>query len=125
MMLNFLATGATLPFVYRPMPVEHLGLLALMSFLGFIATVLVIEAYRTSPAVIVAPMQYSQIVWAAFYGYLFFNEGIDLPTLIGTSIIVASGIYIVLREGQPNVSENRPVLQTQTRAVTANSPRGT
>jgi len=124
MMLNFLATGAMLPFVYQPMPVEHLGLLALMSFLGFVATIFVIEAYRTSPAVVVAPMQYSQIIWAAFYGYLFFDEGIDLPTLIGTAIIIASGMYIVMREGRPNVSENRPVLETQIRTVTANSPRG-
>jgi S-adenosylmethionine uptake transporter len=123
MMLNFLASGAMLPFVYQPMPVEHLGLLALMSLLGFVATILVIEAYRTSPAVIVAPMQYSQIVWAAFYGFLFFDEGIDLPTLVGTAIIIASGLYIVVREGRPNVSENRPVLETQIRTVTANSPR--
>jgi S-adenosylmethionine uptake transporter len=117
MMLNFMATGAVLPFVYRPMPVEHLGLLALMALLGFVATLLVIEAYRTAPAIIVAPMQYSQIVWAAVYGFIFFDEEIDLPTLAGTAIIVASGIYIVLREGQPNVSENRPVLQNRGRAV--------
>jgi S-adenosylmethionine uptake transporter len=122
MMLNVVACGALMPFVYRPMPVEHLGLVALMALLGFVAGLLVIHAYRTTPAIVVAPMQYSQIVWAAFYGYLFFNEEIDLPTLIGTAIIIASGIYIVMREGQPNVSDNRPVLETKTRAVT-NTPR--
>ncbi len=117
MMLNFLATGAMMPFVYHPMPLAHVGLLALMALLGFVATILVIEAYRTAPAVIVAPMQYSQIIWAAFFGYLLFNEGIDLPTLIGTAIIMASGTYIVMREGTPNVSENRPVLQSPARTV--------
>lgn len=124
MMLNVMASGLILPFVYHPMPIEHIGLVALMALLGFIAAVLVIEAYRTSPAVIVAPMQYSQIIWAAFYGWLFFSEGLDLPTLIGTAIIIGSGTYIVLREGKPNVSENRPVSQTRGRTVAAEGPRG-
>jgi S-adenosylmethionine uptake transporter len=117
MMLNFVATGAMMPFVYQPMPLEHLGLLALMSLLGFAATILAIESYRTAPAIIVAPMQYSQIIWAVFFGLLIFGEGIDLPTLIGTAIIMASGVYIVMREGTPNVSENRPVLQSPARTV--------
>ena len=123
MVANFLVMAFVLPFVYRPLPIEHLGLLALMSGLGFVAGLFIIAAYRTAPAVIVAPMQYSQIIWAALYGYLFFNEGVDGYTLAGTSVIVASGLYIVLREGTPAVSENRPVLESRTRAETALFPR--
>jgi S-adenosylmethionine uptake transporter len=112
-----------MPFVYRPMPADHFGLLVLMSFLGFVAAMLVIEAYRTAPAVIVAPMQYSQIVWAALYGWLFFSETVDLMTAVGTAIIIASGVYIVLREGGGKVATTRPVSLSRLRPETGILPR--
>jgi S-adenosylmethionine uptake transporter len=123
MVANFVVMACVLPFVYRPMPIEHVGLLALMSLMGFAGGLFIISAYRTAPAVIVAPMQYSQIIWATVFGYLFFNEGLDLWTVVGTVIIVASGIYIVLRESTPQVSENRPVLESRARAETGLFPR--
>jgi S-adenosylmethionine uptake transporter len=123
MVLTFLAMGMIMPFVYIPMPVEHLALTAVMAFLGMLGALAVIAAYRTAPAVIVAPMQYSQIIWAAFYGWLFFDESIDLFTAVGTGVIIASGIYIVLREGTPSVSQNRPVLESQSRLDLGTSPR--
>jgi S-adenosylmethionine uptake transporter len=123
MVLTFIAMGMIMPFVYIPMPVEHLALTAVMAFLGMLGALAVIAAYRTAPAVIVAPMQYSQIIWAALYGWLFFDESIDLFTAVGTGVIIASGIYIVLREGTPSVSQNRPVLESQSRLDLGTSPR--
>lgn len=123
MLGNVLAMGAVLPFVYVPMPVAHLGLMGIIALFGFVAGLLVIKAYRTAPAIIVAPMQYSQILWAAFFGSVLFDETVDLYTGIGSAIIIASGIYIVLREGTPSVSENRPVLATKSRPETGAMPR--
>ncbi len=121
MLLAFVGMAVTLPWVYRPMPVEHLGLLAVFATLGFLATLLLIQAYRTAEAVIVAPMQYSQIIWAAVFGALFFNETPDAWTIAGSAIIIASGIYIVLREAR--VSRLRPVLVTKSRPETGFLPR--
>ncbi|MGL4239332.1 DMT family transporter [Tabrizicola sp.] len=123
MVLTFFAMGATLPFVYQPMSVTHLGLTAVMAFLGMLGALGIIAAYRTAPAVIVAPMQYSQIIWAALYGWLFFDETVDLYTAVGSAVIIASGIYIVLREGTPSVSQNRPVLESRSRMDTGTQPR--
>lgn len=123
MLGNVLAMGAVLPFVYKPMPVTHLGLMSIIALFSFVAGLLVIKAYRTAPAVIVAPMQYSQILWAALYGWLLFGESVDLNTAAGSAIIIASGIYIVLREGKPSVSENRPVSSTKSRPETGAMPR--
>lgn len=123
MVANFLVMGCALPFVYFPMPLFHFGALALMAALGITAGLLVIAAYRTAPAIIVAPMQYSQMLWAVLYGWLFFDEGLDLYTGIGAAVIIASGIYIVLREGTPQVSENRPVLENRSRFDTGAFPR--
>lgn len=123
MLASVFATGAMMPFVYKPMPVEHLGLMGVIAGLGFIAALLIIRAYRMAPAVIVAPMQYSQIIWAAIYGWIFFGESVDRWTIIGTSIITCSGIYIVLREGTAKVSANSPVLSNKSRAETGLMPR--
>lgn len=123
MMGNFVVLGLALPFVYRPMPVDHVGMLGIIAAFGFVATLLTIAAYRRAEAVIVAPMQYSQMIWAAVYGYLIFGETPDFYTLLGASIIIASGLYIVMREGRPRVSENRPVLESRSRPETGMMPR--
>lgn len=123
MVLTFFAMGAILPFVYVPMTVTHLSLTAVMAFLGMLGALGIIAAYRSAPAVVVAPMQYSQIIWAALYGWLFFDETVDFYTAIGTGVIIASGIYIVLREGTPSVSQNRPVLENRSRWEIGTFPR--
>lgn len=123
MVANFAVLGCALPFVYKPMPIEHLGMLGIIAAFGFVATLLVIAAYRRAEAVVVAPMQYSQMIWAIFYGYLIFDETPDEWTLIGAGVIIASGIYIVLREDKGTVSENQPVLATRSRPETGLMPR--
>ncbi|MCC5992528.1 MAG: DMT family transporter [Rhodobacteraceae bacterium] len=123
MMASLVVMGAVLPFVYKPMPLVDLGALAAMAFLALIASLGVIAAYKRASAASVAPMQYSQIVWAVLFGALFFGEGVDLATIIGAAVIIASGVYILHRESRQNVSENRPVLATRTRTETGTFPR--
>ena len=123
MVANFLVMACALPFVYVAVPVEHLGLMGAMSLLGLLGGILIIAAYRRAPAIIVAPMQYSQIVWAIVFGFLIFGEKVDAWTGVGTAVIIAAGIYIVLREDTPSVSKNRPVLETRSRFDTGTVPR--
>lgn len=123
MMANFLVMGCLMPFVYQPMPVVHLGALALMATLGFTGALFQISAYRTASAGMVAPMQYSQILWATLYGAVFFSETPDMNTAIGAVIIIASGIYIVFREEKAYVSHNAPVSSTLSRYVPGTVPR--
>jgi drug/metabolite transporter (DMT)-like permease len=122
MMVNFVLMACALPFVYVPMPIEHLGMLAIIATFAWFARRLVIAAYQAGEAALIAPMQYSQIIWASIFGYLFFDETIDQATAIGASIIIASGMYIVLRESR-GTSENTPVLRTRSRGETATTPR--
>jgi drug/metabolite transporter (DMT)-like permease len=123
MMTNFVLMGAALPFVYAPMPAEHLGGVAVMSILALVASAFVIRAYKEGEAVIVAPMQYSQIIWASLFGLLVFGEQISWQTALGALIIIGSGIYIVLREGRGDASENTPVLRTRSRVETGTTLR--
>ncbi len=121
MVANFVVMAAALPFVYVPMPLMDLGLIFVVSAFALVAMTCMIAAYRLGQAVIVAPMQYSQILWATGYGALLFGENLSVPTIIGAGIIIASGIYIVFRED--SVSENTPVLRTRSRLGTPGAPR--
>jgi len=123
MIANFVLMGAILPFVYRPMPIQDLGATGLMAGLGVLANVFLISAYRAGEAAIIAPMQYSQIIWASIFGFLVFGETVDSITGIGAAIVIASGLYIVLRESRGSTSENTPVLRTRSRAETGTAPR--
>jgi S-adenosylmethionine uptake transporter len=123
MLTSVVAMGLVLPWVYVPMPVQDLALMGVIALLGMGGAAGMIAAYRAAPAVIVAPMQYSQIIWAALYGWLFFKESIDGWTATGSAVIIASGIYIVLREGTPDVSKNRPVLENRSRLDAGALPR--
>ncbi|MEO9652162.1 MAG: DMT family transporter [Roseobacter sp.] len=122
MMANFVLMAALLPLVYQPMPLEDLGKLGVIALLAWVAGRFLIVAYNTGEAVIVAPMQYSQILWATFYGLMFFEETPDTATIIGSAVIISSGLFIVLRESKAPGSE-RPVLRTRSRAETGTSPR--
>jgi drug/metabolite transporter (DMT)-like permease len=122
MMATFICMAVALPFVYRPMPIEHLGMLGIIAAFAWFAGRLVIAAYQAGEAAIIAPMQYSQIIWASIFGYLFFDEVIDGATALGAAIIIASGLYIVLRESR-GTSANTPVLRTRSRPETGILPR--
>ncbi|WP_415401156.1 DMT family transporter [Tateyamaria sp. SN3-11] len=123
MVANFAVMGVALAFVYKPMPIEHLGMLAVISVMAWVAARFIIAAYQTGEAAIVAPMQYSQILWATGYGLLFFDETPDVYTAIGAAIIIASGLFIVFRESTSGNSENTPVLRTRTRVGTPSTLR--
>ncbi|MCZ0960022.1 DMT family transporter [Paracoccus benzoatiresistens] len=123
MLASFVATGASLALEYRPMDLPHFAMTGVIACLGLTAGFLLILAYRAGEAAIVAPMQYSQILWATAYGWIFFGEVLDLPTLVGATVIIGSGIYIVWREGRGGNSANRPVIASRIRAETVTAPR--
>lgn len=123
MMANFLVMGCALPFVYQPMSGIHMGGVAAMAVLGFVAALFHIAAYRSASAGVVAPMQYSQMLWAVLFGAIFFGETPSRTTAIGAAIIIASGIYVVFREERADVSRTTPVLETRTRFANGSLPR--
>ncbi|ADE38722.1 DMT family transporter [Candidatus Puniceispirillum marinum] len=98
MLGNFLIMGSVLPFVYEPMPLLHLGSIAILALLGFLAMFFIVSAFQNANAAIIAPMQYSQILWAGFFGLILFSDQVTISLVAGSALIIASGLYIVKRE---------------------------
>ena len=69
------------------------------------AEVLVIKSLEVAQAVVVAPVQYSLLIWSTIYGYFIFGQFPDFWAWIGAAIIVCSGLYTLHRERQ--VSRSR------------------
>jgi len=65
---------------------------------GAIGHFCLIHANRLAPAPVLAPFQYTQILWMPILGYLVFNDIPGMATLIGAAVVVASGLYILYRE---------------------------
>lgn len=112
---NLAVMGVALPFVYTPMMLGDIAAVTGIAILSIAATSLIISAYRTAEAAVVAPMQYSQIVWATIFGWLVFAEMPDGMTLFGAAVVIASGLYILMRESGARSDDNQPVLTAGTR----------
>ncbi|TCO73613.1 DMT family transporter [Rhodovulum euryhalinum] len=122
MLANSVVMGCLLPFVYQPMPLEHLGGMALVAVGAMLGMLLMIAAYRAGEAGAVAPMQYSQMIWAVVLGVLLFDEVPDAATMLGSCVIVASGLFVFLREGRGRSSSTRPALYAADRPGLAPEP---
>ena len=75
-----------------------LALLILAGLVGGVAQMLLTEALRAAPIGVVAPFDYTQLVWAALLGLLLWGELPHPATIVGSVIVAASGVYILHRE---------------------------
>lgn len=79
------------------MPMRDLALSAVMATVSFAGYFRIVAAHLRAPSIVVAPMQYSQLVWAAIFGALLFDEQMTARVWIGTVVIILAGIVNVTR----------------------------
>lgn len=94
--------------LYDPV-VPELGTTIYLACLGLAATVvgiLSIYAYRATPASVLAPLQYLEIVTACIVAYWVFGDFPNPMKWVGIAIIIGSGLFIIWREDkQTTVSD--------------------
>ncbi|BCH54456.1 DMT family transporter [Agrobacterium vitis] len=88
---------AMLPAFSWPQGTDWLLLLSYGLFAA-LATVLMMLATRFAPAAVLGPAQYSQMLWAILFGYLIFGDHVDMPMLVGITLIIGSGLITLMRE---------------------------
>ncbi len=95
------------PWLWTPPSGEALIPLLAAGALTVAGSLAIAWAYARAEAQALVPTEYSGFVWASLLGWLFFREGVTLPTLAGTALIVA-GCWMAARRA-PLAEANAPV----------------
>jgi drug/metabolite transporter (DMT)-like permease len=91
-------TSFLLPWHWStPTPQEWLLLVA-SGAAGCLGHLCLIKALQAAPASVVAPFSYSSLIWAGLFGFVIWRDVPATSTLIGAALIIASGLYIFMRE---------------------------
>jgi drug/metabolite transporter (DMT)-like permease len=95
-----LLAALVVPFVWVPVQAAHLGQFLGLAFFGTLGMTLMTQAFRLAPAAVVAPFDYTALLWATVLGFLFWAEVPDALTFAGAAVIIASGGFIIWRESR-------------------------
>ena len=80
-----------------PAPMDWVWL-TVLGLLGGVAQILITRAWRLAPAAVLAPFDYTSIVLAVLFGYLWFHEEPSWTVWFGLPLVIGSGLYILHRE---------------------------
>lgn len=98
-LLATLALTPPLPFVAEVPPTWLVAMaLALCGLAAAVGHWFLILANRHAPATLLAPFNYTQIIWMVASGYFVFGDIPGVATIAGALIIIASGLYVLYRE---------------------------
>jgi drug/metabolite transporter (DMT)-like permease len=75
--------------------------------LGGLSHLLLTESYRYAPASVVAPFDYTAMIWAFLLGYVVFGELPSAFVFVGAAIVVACGLFVIWREHRLGIERLR------------------
>ena len=110
--VSVVTLGLILPFYWKtPENLHQLLLLFLVAVTAGLGELFLIKALDITFAVVLAPMQYSLIIWSSIWGWLVFSNLPDFWTLIGAGVIIISGILTsgIMRYLQPNTIKRKHI----------------
>ncbi len=97
----------TWPLGWTPPGRAELTALISVGIFGGISHLLLTESYRLAPASLVAPFDYTSMLWAFVLGYLVFGELPTLVVYVGAAIVAAAGLFVIWRERQLGLQRAR------------------
>lgn len=120
----FCATAGlvTWPFGWISPTGTEFAALASIGFLGGTAHIFLTESYRYASASVVAPFDYTSMIWALVLGYAMFGEAPTIMIVTGSVIIAASGLFVIWREHQLSLSRKLEVSEVAAAATRLRTP---
>ena len=93
-----LAGAVTLPFAWHtPTRFELIALIS-TGVLGGVAHIFLTESYRHATASVIAPFDYTSMLWALLLGYWVFGELPGVLVYVGAAIVAGAGLAVIFRE---------------------------
>ncbi len=96
-----------IPWYWEPIQWPHLPFFLAVALCSTLGLGLITQAFRVAPASVVAPFDYSGLLWATVMGWLFWDEIPDRLAYLGILLIAGSGLYIALREARASRRRRR------------------
>ena len=93
-----IAGAATLPFAWHTPTLFELAILVTLGILGGLAHIFLTESYRFAAASVIAPFDYTSMLWALLLGYWMFGEVPTALVFVGAAIVTAAGLFVIWRE---------------------------
>ena len=106
-LVTALAGALTLPFAWHSPTGTVLVKLIALGVLGGIAHIFLTESYRHATASVLAPFDYSAMLWALLLGYWVFGELPSALVYVGASIVAGAGLYVIWRERELGLQRPR------------------
>ena len=100
---------ATLPFAFAlPASWADAALMVGVGVVGGLAQLCLTASYQRAGTSVVAPFDYTQLLWALLIGYAVFGELPEPIMLGGAAIVIAAGLYILHRERRHGLERGVP-----------------
>jgi drug/metabolite transporter (DMT)-like permease len=91
--------GLILPFDHVwPTSWQDAGLFVLLGVMGGAAQLLMTQAYKHADAAVIAPFDYTAMLWAVAIGFIGWGDWPQPAVFLGVAVVIASGLYILHRE---------------------------
>ena len=89
--------AAAIPWGWTAPSGFDVGLMFLVGIVSMTSFIFIIRALALTRAAVLAPLQYSAILWAAIMGWLVWRDAPTPPIIIGNAIIIGSGLFVATR----------------------------
>jgi S-adenosylmethionine uptake transporter len=99
---------STIPFAWTRPSVFDLGLMAAVGIVSMLCFILITRALALARAAVLAPLQYTAILWAALMGWIVWRDAPTLPIIAGNAVIIAGGLYLALASNGLGVARAAP-----------------
>jgi drug/metabolite transporter (DMT)-like permease len=93
-----LGSGLLMLFDWQTPDLFDCLLFALLAVAASLGQFCVIQALRYGQVSLLAPLEYSALIWATSFGFIFWGEFPTPTVLLGAAVIILSSLYVVQRE---------------------------
>lgn len=86
---------------------QDAALMIFMGIIGGVGQILVTESYHHADTSLIAPFDYTSMIWAMIIGWFLFSEWPQQNVIIGASIVIAAGMFVIWREHQLGIERKK------------------
>lgn len=90
-------------------------ILVAAGIMGGIGQILLTSSYRYAPVSIIAPFDYTTLLWALVFGFAIFGDVPEPLVLLGAALVIGAGLFVIWRERRLSLELKRKALTEKCR----------